>query len=241
MAKPGPNPSRQDAPHPHQALVDPTGTFVLFNDLGADQIRIYSIDQTSGKLNACPSANVTGGTGPRHGVFYNPSAAGGRIGQMLYVANELANTVSAFSVSYPASGCLTLTQEQSLSPYPADKVGPSGSKVAEVRVFGNMLYASNRGDATYNPNDSMAVFELSSTGYMTFQNLTSAYGVFPRTFAINPQGNLVAIGDQTSANIAIVTRDATTGQLGAEVANLRIGPVGTYGGEDGLSSVVWAG
>lgn len=44
LAEPGPNPTRQDAPHPHEALLDPTGKYILVPDLGADLVRIFSYD-----------------------------------------------------------------------------------------------------------------------------------------------------------------------------------------------------
>lgn len=50
----------------------------------------------------------------------------------------------------------------------------------------------------------------------------------------------MAIGDQTTSNVAIVKRDVSTGQLGSVVASLRLDTAGTVGGEDGLSSIVWA-
>jgi 6-phosphogluconolactonase (cycloisomerase 2 family) len=243
----GPNPSRQDAPHPHEVVVDPTGAFLLAPDLGADMIRIWTINQSNGQLTSCPSLNVTGGTGPRHAAFWAPSNSSTRMrraaaptGLMMYVSNELANTVSAFSVSYPSSGCMSFTQTQSLHPYPNNAAAVSGTKVGEVHVAGNFVYNTNRRDGYFSGNDSIATWSLSSTGTMTFVGLANTYGTYPRTFQINKAGTYVAIGDQTTSNVAILTRDPSTGKLGDLVANLRIGRTGTPENEDGLSSVVWA-
>jgi len=41
----GPNPKRQESSHPHQVLIDPTGSFLTVPGLGADVVRIYRIDQ----------------------------------------------------------------------------------------------------------------------------------------------------------------------------------------------------
>lgn len=133
-----------------------------------------------------------------------------------------------------------MNQTQSLNPYPGNKAAPKGAKVAEVRVKDGFLYATNRNDKSFSPDDSVASFSISSTGSISFLNLTSSYGTYPRTFAINKAGTFLAIGDQTTANVAIVARDPTTGLLGSEVASLRIGSAGTPENEDGLSSVVWA-
>lgn len=43
LTAPGTNPARQEAPHPHEALVDPTDSFIVVPDLGADLIRVFSI------------------------------------------------------------------------------------------------------------------------------------------------------------------------------------------------------
>jgi 6-phosphogluconolactonase (cycloisomerase 2 family) len=50
MKEKGIIPPRQDAANLHGVIVDPTGNFILVRDLGADFIRIYSIDNSTGKL-----------------------------------------------------------------------------------------------------------------------------------------------------------------------------------------------
>lgn len=211
-------PARQDAPHPHETIVDPTGSFVLAPDLGADLIRIYSIG-SAGNLTACPSYVEVGGTGPRHGAFSTD-------GKVLYVANELANSVHAFSVSY-ANGCLVLTKFQVLTTMASNATAPVGTKVGEVHVTESFLYASNRRDLTFAPNDSMTAFSLDSSNEMTFVNITSSGGTYPRTFDISKDGQYIAIGDQTTANVVVVKRDPVTGELGPQLASLRVGSVGT--------------
>jgi 6-phosphogluconolactonase (cycloisomerase 2 family) len=226
----GPNP-RQNAPHPHQTVVDPTGNFLLVPDLGADLIRIYSIDSSSGKLTSCGNFVEAGGTGPRHAAFWGDKT--------LFVANELVNTVHRFSVAY-SGGCMALTQEQSLNTMAGGKSAPSGTKVGEVHVHDNFLVVSNRRDLSFSPNDSLATFSLdASTGAMTLTGVTSSGGTYPRTFQINKAGDLVVIGDQTTANVVVVKRDTTTGLLGPQVASMRIGTVGQAESDNGLSAVLW--
>jgi 6-phosphogluconolactonase (cycloisomerase 2 family) len=158
----------------------------------------------------------------------------------MYMANELSNTVSAYTVSYPAGGCLTLNRFQTLTTLAGNKTAPGGTKVAEVHTKGNFLYVANRRDLSFNPNDSMASFSLSNgTGAMTFQQITSSGGTYPRTFAISKAGDLVVIGDQTTANVAVVKRDSVTGLLGSQVASMRIGSVGQAENDNGLSAVLW--
>ncbi|KAJ4377851.1 hypothetical protein N0V83_000681 [Neocucurbitaria cava] len=237
-------PSRQDAPHPHHAFVDPTGDFLLVPDLGADLIRINKIDKTTGQLTECSPAKTAPGTGPRHGAFWTPATASSRVrraaeGTTLFVANELANTISGWSVSYPSGGCLTLTVKQSLTPYQGNSSAATGTKVGEVHVKGNFVYTANRNDKKFAPNDSLSQYTISSDGTIAWAGISSTYGTYPRTFDINKAGDFVAIGDQTTANVAIVSRDPVTGKLGDHVADLRISTVGTPENEDGVSAVVW--
>ncbi|RAR07921.1 putative isomerase YbhE [Stemphylium lycopersici] len=239
------NPYRQEASHPHHAFVDPTGDFLIVPDLGADLIRIHKIDQTSGKLTECTPAKPVPGTGPRHGVFWSPSGAFSHVrraagGTMLYVANELTNSVSGWAVSYPSGGCMTLSLKQTLTPYQGNSTAVAGTKVGEIKLKDNFLYTTNRNDKKFRPNDSLTQFTISSDGTLAWTDITSSHGTYPRTFDINKAGNYVAIGDQTTSNVAVVTRNTATGKLGDLVASLRIGAAGTPENEDGLSAVVWA-
>jgi 6-phosphogluconolactonase (cycloisomerase 2 family) len=241
MSGKGPNPSRQDAPHPHGVFVDPTGQYLLAPDLGADLIRIFSINQSTGQLTTCNPVSTPSGDGPRHGVFWAPNNSS-TTGLMFYVVNELGNSVSAWTVSYPSGSCLSLNHTQTLSAYAAGITAPSASKSAEVHTAGNFLYLANRNDQSFgSSNDSIATYSINAnTGAISFVQSTPAYTWFPRTFQINRAGDMVAIGGQTSSTVAIVSRNTTTGLLGGLVAPvLAVGQPGTYNNEDGLSAVIW--
>ncbi|KAK8041497.1 3-carboxy-cis-cis-mucoante lactonizing enzyme [Apiospora phragmitis] len=236
MAQPGPRPDRQDKPHPHGAFLDPTKTFLVVPDLGADLTRIFKINKATGELTACPTAASLPGDGPRHGEFLETEA-----GLRYYSLNEVASSVGMYNVTYGADGgCLALDLVQTLSTF-GDRKGTTTEKAAELRIAGEYLYASNRNDQKFGKEqDSLAIFKLNKAdGSMTFQELTNSYGYYPRPFQVNAAGTYVAIGGQTTANVAIVARDAATGKLGPLVANIDLPPRGTYGGEDGLSAVLW--
>ena len=237
MSGPGKIPSRQDAPHPHHVFTDPTGDYLIVPDLGADLIRINRIDRTSGKLTECGTGKPTPGTGPRHGAIWGSGA-----NTTLFIANELSNSVSGWKVAYPSSsgGCLTLTLLDTLTPYQGNVSASAGTKVGEVHVKDNFVYISNRNDKKFSGNDSITHYTIGTGGRISWTETTSSYGTYPRTFDINKAGNYVAVGDQTSSNVAIIARDTVTGRLGKQVANLRIGAAGTPENEDGLSAVVWA-
>lgn len=99
---------------------------------------------------------------------------------------------------------------------------------------------SNRADNSFGANlDSLATFDLNpSTGAFVFRNITSSFGSYPRSFAVNKAGTFVAIGNQNSATVAIVKRDPVTGNLGDLAARISIGATGSDG-NGGMSSVVW--
>jgi hypothetical protein len=105
---------------------------MLVPDLGADLVRIYSINKSTGILTSCSNYTAKAGSGPRHVSFFVPGSAkrdvtGRRTrsaavdGTVMYLGNEIANTISQLSVSYPSGGCLTLTEKKSLAPYPGGR------------------------------------------------------------------------------------------------------------------------
>lgn len=135
---------------------------------------------------------------------------------------------------------MTLSLKQTLTPYQGNSTAVAGTKVGEIKLKDNFLYTTNRNDKKFKPNDSLTQFTISSDGTLAWTDITSSHGTYPRTFDINKAGDYVAIGDQTTSNVAVVARDTVTGKLGDLVANLRIGAAGTPENEDGLSAVVWA-
>ncbi|MCJ1445578.1 MAG: hypothetical protein MMC23_006083 [Stictis urceolatum] len=255
MSGPGPVPSRQDAPHPHEAKLDPTGSFILVPDLGADLIRIHSVNKDTGILTNCANHTAKPGSGPRHVSFWVPpanSSAGkrdgsarrrrdggaGTQGTMMYLGSELANTITAFEVEYTGS-CIELAETQDLAPYPAGKSARAGAKVAEVQVYGQTLTTSNRADNSFGANnDSLALFGIDSTGKISFQDLYPTFASYPRTMVINKAGDMVAVGNQNSAEVTVVQRDPGSGKFGSLLGSVVVGSQGTDG-NGGLSSVIW--
>lgn len=215
---------------------------------------MYAInDGPSGKLSECPALNVTFGSGPRHGVFWTDGTdrAAGQGGSthsrkmaavgttMLYLVNEIGGTMVAYEVSYSRSGCLSFEETQHLVPYPGG-VMPEGGTPSGISRIGDDIYVSTRSDQGFEPNDSMVLLDRSpQCGSIKVRDSSSALGKVPRTFVINRAGDLVAIGNQASATVAIVRRDRKTGTLGEKVAVLQVGEPGKVGTAEGLSSVIW--
>lgn len=233
MSSPGPVTDRQDGPHPHSAVTDPTGAFLLIPDLGADLIRILAISE-SGTLTECPAAEAPPGSGPRHGAFWSPDEDT----TILYTVNELGNSVTSWSLTYDT--CLTLTPQQTIPTYPEGTTPPEGSKAAAILIRDANLYATNRFDKSFG-TDSIAHFEIDSeSGELSFVELVDSGASFPRTFDLNAEGDMLAVGGQSSADVVIIERNVTSGRLGGVLAKTRVGVLGREGEEDGLSAVIWS-
>jgi 6-phosphogluconolactonase len=87
------NKKRQEAPHPHSAMTDPSGSFVMVPDLGQDNVRVYRVgaDGKSMKPNDPPFATMPPGGGPRH-VTFHPSS------RWMYSDNELTSSITVFDL-----------------------------------------------------------------------------------------------------------------------------------------------
>lgn len=196
------HPTRQKGPHAHSIYPDPTGRFALACDLGLDQVLVYRLDSTTGTLapHAPPFARVSPGAGPRHLAFH-PN------GRFVYVANEMGNTVTAFTWD-SAAGRLDALQTVTTLPDGFDAV----SYVAEVRVHpsGQFLYVSNRG------HDSLALFRIDpETGRLTSSGHTPTGGKTPRHFNIDPTGRWLIAANQDSDILTLFRIDPSTGALAA--------------------------
>lgn len=132
---PGTVPDRQEAPHPHQTVLDPTGAFLLVPDLGADLVRIFatSADGTVEMLDPLP---VEPGSGPRHIAFAE------RDGTIMYLISELSNTISAWKVSY-SEGTIEFEEMFIISTHGGCRKVPEGASASEILVSVSTSPSSN--------------------------------------------------------------------------------------------------
>lgn len=183
----GPNPTRQEAPHAHSSIFTPDNQFAFIADLGIDQLVIYQLESSSGKLLLQSSVNAKPGAGPRHLAFH-PN------GKWMYTANELDSTVTLYD--YDAAKC-TLHERQSLPTIPS--VSPENI-VADIHVTssGTRVYVSNRG------HDSIAVYDVGTDGRLTLVAIPSCGGIWPRNFAHSPSGKFILVANQHSNEISVL-------------------------------------
>ncbi|TVY60807.1 putative 6-phosphogluconolactonase [Lachnellula suecica] len=240
LTAPGTNPARQEAPHLHEALVDPTDSFIISPDLGADLLRVFTIDPKTSVLTPSTDFSTPPGSGPRHGAFLvTPSNT-----TYFFLVSELGNSVTSYRVTY---GDKTLGFEEVFtSGIYGNQTIPDGAAAAEAVLSPDSKYllTSSR-NATlfqipnFNPNNSTKIPSdtLQSwvidhkTGKLTFHQLAPAGGSFPRQFSVNKAGTLAAVGLQESARVVIVERDVKDGTFGKFVAEIDVP------GE--VTSVIW--
>lgn len=182
----GPNAQRQEGPHAHSTIFSPNGRLAIVADLGIDRLMIYGVGE-NGALEPKGEGVARPGAGPRHMVWH-PN------GELLYVANELDNTVSAFAFD---SAMGTLNEVQYLSTLPPDA---PHNQVADIHLdaAGERLYVSNRG------HNSIAVFSVAADGGLSPLAIKPCGGDWPRNFAISPDGRFLVVANQNSGNLAVL-------------------------------------
>ncbi|KAJ5381882.1 isomerase YbhE [Penicillium cataractarum] len=221
MSKEGPAGARQAAPHVHEARTDPLEQYVLAIDLGADKVRVYTIDDHTLLLEERAALNATPGSGPRHGVGCGITAY-----RVKYLPNrgglqftELPNgTYSSLEpgVSKPDTGGKGITAELRLSP------------------DGDFLIVSNRRDARFNgttaqyppsgTSDSISTFRIRQHlgGKLDFVQAAPAGGSLARAYDLNSAGNLAAVGIQMGSRVTILERDLGSGLFKEQVAEVEV-------------------
>ncbi|PSK56633.1 hypothetical protein B9Z65_6257 [Elsinoe australis] len=236
---PGPNAARQDAPHPHEVILDPTESFIVVPDLGSDLLRVFSINEDS-TLTESTSFHVAPGSGPRHGAFLETGNA-----TWFFLVSELANTITSFQVAY-GNGTLGFTEVFNSGTY-GNTTTPIGAAAAELHISPDekFVHTSSRNDTLFQlpnfdpsnstqvPSDSLQSWSIDpATGKLSFVQLAPAGGSFPRQFSLNAEGTLAAVGLQNDGTVVIVERDVETSTFGDFVAEINLGDVG-------VTAVVW--
>ncbi|KAI0403733.1 Lactonase, 7-bladed beta-propeller-domain-containing protein [Xylaria palmicola] len=229
LSQPGPVPDRQDVPHPHQAILDPTARFILVPDLGADLVRVYQADAGTLKLAPIEPLKVAPGAGPRHAAF---KTAHNRT--YFYVVTELTNTIVGYEVLYNKNKTLGFSELFTIPTHGEDRVLPKGTGAGEIIVTpdGKFLIVSSRWESSLKipnfdpknsteiPSDPLIIYAIDNkTGSLKKIQEFAAGGSGPRHFSINGDGNRVAVGLQGDGRVVIIERDVRTGLLKDFVAS----------------------
>ena len=196
----GPNSERQEAPHAHCILADPSNRYALAADLGADRVFVYSLDLEGRSLRHVEegAAVMRAGAGPRHLAFH-PTLP------LVYVANELDSTVATLRFDSTRGA---LSPQSTVSTLPAGWTGTNYPADIHVAPNGRALYVSNRG------HNSIVVFSVAeSTGALALDQVVSTEGDWPRNFTLDPTGRWLLVANQRSDSVVVLGRDPENGRL----------------------------
>jgi 6-phosphogluconolactonase len=206
----GPNPARQEGPHPHCALASPDNRHILVADLGLDRVLVYAFDARLGKLAPAvrPFVRLAPGSGPRHLAFHPDGA-------IVYVINELANSITVLAWD-AATGALEPVQ--TLPTLPPDIGGENYCSDVQVSPDGRFLYGANRG------HDSIFIAAIEpATGRLDPLGHHPTGGSWPRQFSLDPGGSFLVIANQNGDRVTVLRRDAGTGALADSGESVALG------------------
>jgi len=191
--------SGHDLTHAHMIEADPTGRFVISTDLGLDQILVWKFDERAGVLspNDPPAISLPPGDGPRHFAFH-PN------GHWLYSLQEEASTVVLFDYDSEKG---RLAPRQTISSLPPGFAGTNFCSEIMVSPDGRFVYAANR------LHDTIAFFSVGEKGALTFAGEEWTRGDYPRSFNIEPTGNLLYSCNQRSDAVTAFRIDRNSGGL----------------------------
>jgi 6-phosphogluconolactonase len=204
----GPHATRQTRAHAHAIRPMPGGPFVLAADLGADQLFVYRLEESTGALqpHQPPSVAASPGAGPRH---FAPHASN----DALFLMNELSSTVTSYAWD-PAAG--TLHKRGEVSTLSDGFTGENTTAEVAVHPNGRFVYGSNRG------NDSIAAFRVAADRTLTRVGVYPTGGRTPRHFAIDPTGAFLIAANQESDTVVLFRIDEQTGALEDTGARARV-------------------
>lgn len=191
----GPNTERQEAPHAHQVVPEPAGSFLYVCDLGSDRIWKHRIKE----LEETPSIalRVPPGYGPRHMTF-------GLGNELAYILCELVPRILVVSVD-GVSGNMKIVQElDSTVPEFINKAAPAAVK---LHPSGRTLAVSNRFD------DTISIFTLdgeNGTRIALAENFLCR-GRTPRDINFSDDGSILFIANQDSHDIQLCSFNKETG------------------------------
>ena len=204
------NSSRQEKPHVHSSILSPDEKFLLVQDLGTDQITVYSIDFKNAASPLFPEPvsifNTVPGSGPRHLTFHPKKS-------IAYSVQELNGSVNVMEFK---KGNLMLMQTISM----AQKNDTRKNGAADIHISpdGKFLYASNRGEF-----NELVIYAIEPKGTLKYISTEPTMGKGPRNFGIDPSGNYLLVANQLSDEIIIFKRDQSTGKLTDSGNRIKVG------------------
>ncbi|KAK5947821.1 hypothetical protein OHC33_011162 [Knufia fluminis] len=218
VGAPGPDTAVQTQLRAHQGVADPTGRFVVVNDLGGDMIHV--LDAAADSYSISNVVKTDPGCGPRHGGFLQLD--GGAQATHYVVVCEISNMVQLFSVSYgDTTAGLTYKHVHAVSTFGAafPPVNATSARAGELLIAkSGAIYVSNR--LTGNQTDSISHFALEAksnddtTPQLVFKSGVSSGGVGPRMMSWSHDEEVMFVANMNGVNgLVALKKDSTTGVL----------------------------
>lgn len=197
----GPNAKRQTQSHPHFLTFTLDSQYLWTNDLGTDCVYLFPVGKQVEVGRAQSLLDESGrmdlrmepGSGPRHACFH-PN------GKYAYLISELSGKITTFSYQ---NGKLERLQTIVCDPFVVD-----GNADIHASSDGKHLYASKR-----LKEDGIVIYSIhSERGTLTRVGFQPT-GLYPRSFAISPDGRYLLVACRDSDCIQLFERDKVTGLL----------------------------
>jgi 6-phosphogluconolactonase (cycloisomerase 2 family) len=201
---------------PNSLTIDPSGQFAYTTNTNSNDISLFTVNSLSGELtpSQCDRINTnqhcgTGGGTPVD-ITFNPN------GRIAYVANRIANTITAHSVDI-TNGSLDFLSAQG---GPVDITPSSGPRKIVLHPNGQVLYLVHDG------SDDIGIYDISSTDGTLIENAggspASSGGSEPMDMVITSDGQYAFVANRTSGDIGVFTVD-NAGLLNANGAAVSTG------------------
>ncbi|KAH0601338.1 hypothetical protein MHUMG1_00212 [Metarhizium humberi] len=215
----GPNKERQEKPHPHQSVLDPSGRFVAVNDLGTDKILVLDTKKAFAIVNRV--SVVPAGAGPRHGAFF---PAGANKATHYFVLCEIKNLVLVYALKYSCDKGIEFELKQTISTFKSVEATPAEAAAGELVLAADNknVYVSNR--LTGGQTDNIANFRITQNGgelKLDLVGFTSTGGLRTRMFSASLDGQHLFVGNQDGAlGVVALKRNANGTLVEKPVASL---------------------
>jgi 6-phosphogluconolactonase len=188
-----------NGPHAHMIAADPSGKFVIVNDLGLDRTFFWRIDEQTGKLtpNDPPFISAaSAGAGPRHFAFH-PNR------RIFYNLYEEASQLAVYDWN-AQNGAVTLKQKTTTLPGYA---GTNFTSEIIVTPNGRFIYIANR------LHNTIAIFAVAADGRARWLGEEWTRGDYPRNIALDPSGRFMYACNQRSDNVTVFRVNPSSGLL----------------------------
>lgn len=177
----GRKPDRQEAAHPHQTQLTPSG-YLAVADLGTDAIHFYPTPEITAEQPAALKMNVLAGFGPRHCLF--PSGS-----DVWYVLCELESQLLIYR---GAPGKATLVGRVPIGSGHGENY-PAALRMSPDR---KMLAATGRGE------NIVTLFSVGENGMPARLTEVSSRGNWPRDVQFSPDGKYLVCANHLGNSLA---------------------------------------